>query len=236
MPPFLGQGMCAGMRDAANLGWKLAMVLRGAASPQIFASYGMERAPHVRQIVDIAVNLGRIICTQDAQVARKRDADWLERPKRDLPPQPFPHLEQGLLCSLPEPRNLGIAGKPGLQARVREGDAAPALLDDLLGPGFALLTGAAVAPKLSAPAQRALAAVEGRIAWIPPAGAAADGETAPGVRRLDDVDGRYAAWFERSGCDTVLVRPDHAVYGAADGPDAASRLLEDLAERLGGAV
>jgi 3-(3-hydroxy-phenyl)propionate hydroxylase len=51
-PPFLGQGMCAGIRDASNLAWKLDLVLRGDAGPKLLESYGQERAPHVEALGD----------------------------------------------------------------------------------------------------------------------------------------------------------------------------------------
>ena len=65
MPPFMGQGMCSGIRDAANLAWKLDLVLRGDAADALLDSYQDERAPHVRQIVETSVAMGRIVCEQD---------------------------------------------------------------------------------------------------------------------------------------------------------------------------
>jgi 3-(3-hydroxy-phenyl)propionate hydroxylase len=77
MPPFLGQGMCAGVRDAANLAWKLSRVVHGGAGEALLDTYQQERAPHVRQIVESAVNFGRLICTTDPEVAAARDNDML---------------------------------------------------------------------------------------------------------------------------------------------------------------
>jgi 2-polyprenyl-6-methoxyphenol hydroxylase-like FAD-dependent oxidoreductase len=74
MPPFLGQGMCSGLRDAANLAWKLDLVHRGTAPDALLDTYQLEREPHVRTIVELAVGFGRIICTTDAAVAAERDA------------------------------------------------------------------------------------------------------------------------------------------------------------------
>ncbi|MBU6317901.1 MAG: FAD-dependent monooxygenase, partial [Acidobacteria bacterium] len=64
MPPFLGQGMCSGMRDAANLAWKVDAVVHGA-DPALLDTYQAERAPHVRSIIESAVGFGRLICTTD---------------------------------------------------------------------------------------------------------------------------------------------------------------------------
>jgi 3-(3-hydroxy-phenyl)propionate hydroxylase len=217
-PPFLGQGLCAGLRDAANLAWKLRLVLRGAASEAILASYQSEREPHVRALIGVAIAMGRIICTLDPAVAATRDAQFLARSERAIPVPPLPRLGPGLF----QPGSPA-AGSLGLQARVRGRDGRPALLDDALGPGFALLARAPAAAAdgeaaLSTAARRVLGSISGHLVAIEPA---------------FDVDGAYAAWLDRLGCDAALVRPDHVVFGTASGPDAASALLEALGERLG---
>lgn len=61
MPPFLGQGLNSGMRDAANLAWKLAFVAREQASTRLLDTYGTERVPHVRSVVAHAADVGRLI-------------------------------------------------------------------------------------------------------------------------------------------------------------------------------
>lgn len=63
-PPFLGQGMCAGIRDAANLAWKLASVIRGGAAPEMLDTYQSERLPHVREFIELAIRLGGVINTK----------------------------------------------------------------------------------------------------------------------------------------------------------------------------
>jgi len=60
-PPFLGQGMCAALRDASNLAWKLQAVLTGIASDDLLDTYESERAPHVQAFIELAVRLGDII-------------------------------------------------------------------------------------------------------------------------------------------------------------------------------
>lgn len=68
-PPFMGQGMCAGIRDAANLAWKLALCVRNAASPDLLDSYQAERIPHVRMFISTAVRLGGLINSLDRDSA-----------------------------------------------------------------------------------------------------------------------------------------------------------------------
>jgi 3-(3-hydroxy-phenyl)propionate hydroxylase len=125
MPPFLGQGMCAGIRDAANLAWKLALVLDGARDA-LLDSYQAEREPHVRAVIELAVSLGGIIQTTDPTVAAARDASF--RSTGGAPPDG---------AGLP-PVGYGVAwgddpavGRPYPQAHV--GD------DDALGDGFAVV-------------------------------------------------------------------------------------------------
>lgn len=68
-PPFMGQGMCAGIRDVSNLAWKLIAALKGPQGPKLLASYKSERAPHVQQYIEMAVKLGRLINASNTQAA-----------------------------------------------------------------------------------------------------------------------------------------------------------------------
>jgi 3-(3-hydroxy-phenyl)propionate hydroxylase len=239
MPPFLGQGMCAGIRDAANLAWKLRLVLAGAATPALLDSYAEERAPHVRGVIATAVRMGRIICTQDPELARTRDAQLLARSgpgeasgAAPAGPPGLPDLAAGLLE--PAPRHA-LAGALALQARVRDGAGCEALLDDVIGPGFTLLWRGR--PAALGEAARAVCRRLGvRQVGFDEVGAALAGRAAPpgdaAVRVLGDPQGAYAEWLDRHGARAVLVRPDHAVFGAATATRAADALLADLARAL----
>jgi len=130
MPPFLGQGMCSGLRDAANLAWKLDRVIQHGASPDLLDTYEAERAPHVQAITDAAVFFGRIICTTDAAEAAQRDAGMLaardaggSAPAQD----PVPPLTQGPLV---------LEGGGGLSVQVNL-DARRS--DDVIGSEFAVI-------------------------------------------------------------------------------------------------
>ena len=88
-PPFLGQGMCAGIRDASNLAWKLSMVVAGAAGESLLDTCETERAPHVRAFIELAVRLGAVIQATDPAVAEARDAEFrASGPKMFDFPQP----------------------------------------------------------------------------------------------------------------------------------------------------
>jgi len=212
-PPFLGQGMCAGIRDVANLAWRLALVVAGQASREVLDTYQSEREPHVRALIGIAVDMGRIICVQDAEAAASRDAGFAARKDRSLPAPAFPDVGPGFH------QGGEGGGRLGLQGRIRPRGGPPQLLDDATGPGFTLLVRA---PAESEPEIASREAGKGpRICQIP-------------IDADSDVDGAYKAWFDKHHCDAVLVRPDHIVFGSRKGPEAAHQLLTELRERLRG--
>lgn len=137
-PPFLGQGLCAGIRDAANLGWKLASVVNGAPEG-LLDTYQSERHAHVRAFIQEAVRLGSIIQTTDPQVAAARDLAMLRGGPEEmvnLSPSLGPGLHQG----------SRVAGTILAQPRLSNGQ----LLDDAIGKGFGLIGDAPLDPHLFA--------------------------------------------------------------------------------------
>lgn len=228
MPPFLGQGMCAGIRDADNLAWKLGMVLDGRAGEGLLDSYQRERGPHVRSVIGIAVEMGRIICTQDPEIAKARDAQMLSGAggvagasggtPASMPA--LPGLSEGLLE--PAPRHP-LTGELALQATVRDGQGREGLLDDLAGPGFTLLWREATS--LSDRARATLERLHVRQITF---GSTVD----PKVLRLDDPTHAYGAWLDRHGADAVLIRPDHVVFGVASGARDVGVLVDALTAGL----
>ena len=74
MPPFAGQGMCSGIRDAVNLAWKLdAVARRRWRRDRLLDTYTEERLPHVRGVIELSMELGKIICVPDPAEAAARD-------------------------------------------------------------------------------------------------------------------------------------------------------------------
>jgi 3-(3-hydroxy-phenyl)propionate hydroxylase len=81
-PPFIAQGMSQGVRDTANLVWKLAAVLEGRASPAVLDSYEIERRPNVRSVIETTKRLGELICERDPNRAAARDRRMLDEMAR----------------------------------------------------------------------------------------------------------------------------------------------------------
>ena len=101
-PPFAGQGMCAGIRDAANLAWKLGLVVTGGADDAILGGYQTEREPHVRATIGIAMMMGQTVCITDPAAAAERDAQMLAARAAGQSPDgaiAWPPITDGLILS-----------------------------------------------------------------------------------------------------------------------------------------
>jgi flavoprotein hydroxylase len=213
MPPFAGQGMCSGLRDVANLGWKLDAVLSGEAPEALLDTYGPERAEHVRAWIDFSVALGRVICVLDRDEAAARDERMIAgeaRPERVLPAAPPEHIGPGVASDTPAARTLFIQSE--IERAGRRG-----LFDDVVGHGFVLLgrEGAGDPAEALDDAQREfLEDIGGHVVAL--------GDD------VADVHGAYAAWFEQHDCSVVLTRPDFYVFGTATSAQGAARLVDDL--------
>jgi 3-(3-hydroxy-phenyl)propionate hydroxylase len=233
-PPFLGQGMCAGIRDAANLAWKLAMVLREGAPDALLDSYEQERKPHVRSLVATAKEFGQIIGELDPDAARIRDETLrgrLERGEAETIRQRFvPDLTNGIIDQDPGARG---AGTLFVQPRVRHptrGDAVAdeMLLDDLLRFRFLIAATTAKAQAWLTPESRELwRRLGGERITIGSSGqtACAGGAGYGGIRNLVETDGLFAAWMRQRGCAAVVVRPDRYVFGTAHDAAQLNRLV-----------
>ena len=222
MPPYLGQGACSGIRDAANFAWKLDLVLRGHAPAAILDSYELERRPHVASIMRSAVMLGKIANTHSRAVAFIRDLAF--RFNLMPPPPPFPAFAAGLIQN----DRLGEAGKvigavvP--QGRVSVGGRS-GLLDEHVGYRFALI----------AESNPAAALDPSRISFLRKLGCklytlAAD--AGPGVERLVDGEGVYSRYLRDKRVVALLTRPDTNLFGVATSMADLPRLVDELRRKL----
>lgn len=133
MPPFAGQGLCSGIRDAANLAWKLAAVLDGKAGAHILETYQPEREPHVRAIIGLAMMMGRMVCITEPAAAAARDAQMLAARAAQgdaAGTAPFPDIVTGIIAE-------GTAGAGSYFPQPVNGAQR---LDDLIGAGPWMIT------------------------------------------------------------------------------------------------
>ena len=184
-PPFLGQGMCAAIRDAANLAWKLEAVLRGRAEDALLDTYGSERTPHVHAFIDLAVKLGDIIQTTDPQAARERDAKF-KAGQPEIFQFPAPRLGAGVWQG-----DASVVAQVFPQPMLSNGH----LLDTALGLHFAVIGDEAVLNAVSD---------DTRERW-----------QAQGVVTLPARDPEVQAWLQQQDVHAVLLRPDRYILGVA---------------------
>lgn len=161
-PPFMGQGMCAGIRDAVNLAWKLAAVVKGQLPTDLLDTYESERSPHVREFIETAVRLGSVIQATDPEVARERDARMAASPLVIKTPQPA--LGPGWHAG------GAVAGRVAPQPLLDDGRR----FDDGLGDRFALVAMPGTLEAFDALASERLVLCEARdmavVQWLRDAG------------------------------------------------------------------
>jgi 3-(3-hydroxy-phenyl)propionate hydroxylase len=199
-PPFLGQGMCAAVRDASNLAWKLDAVVRGRASDALLDTYETERSPHVHAFIDLAVKLGGIIQTTDPQAARERDAKF-KAGQPTIFEFPAPGLGAGLWHGQAPP-----AAQIFPQPELADGR----LLDQAIGLNFALIG----RPDLLAQASETT-----RQRW-----------RAHATVVLPATDPQILAWLHANQVSAVLLRPDRYIAGVARNAAELEQISQCLAQ------
>ncbi|WOX07445.1 FAD-dependent monooxygenase [Streptomyces sp. N50] len=225
MPSFADHGLGSGLRDAANLCWKLAEVLTGRGGDALLDTYDAERRPYLRAAVERSVPLGGIVTTTGTARARLRDlcvrtalrTSWGRRCFGNAHHHPDAPVRTGAFVPPLRDRTDPLVGAELPEAQVLHGTARRiARLDDVLGPGWSLL-GAGVSEddwatvgKAGLPAdRRAHMAVDDR--------APSDH---PGRIGIAAADGRADALFAGFTEHFVLVRPDRLVAAVFDAADA----------------
>ncbi|MBP6012939.1 MAG: bifunctional 3-(3-hydroxy-phenyl)propionate/3-hydroxycinnamic acid hydroxylase [Alphaproteobacteria bacterium] len=185
-PPFAGQGMCSGIRDAVNIAWKLAHVLRGEASEALLDTYQTEREPHVRAVTETAIAMGRVVCIADPEAAAQRDTAMLAARAAGQQPVPPADPQLGPGAFMPNAPRAGTIFPQDIVGNTR--------LDDVLGAGAWLI--ARRASDVAGLQNRYLARVV----------SLEDGPLKPFASKL-------AQHLDACGADAVLVRADRYVFG-----------------------
>jgi 3-(3-hydroxy-phenyl)propionate hydroxylase len=232
MPPFAGQGLNSGLRDAANLSWKLAAVLGGTAGQELLASYEAERKPHVQEMVRLSVRLGNVMMTRSRTKAAARDLAFtvgirlpaVGRFLREMRFKPPARYADGVFLERRNPSDP--SGTMLAQPQVLCSDHGIAYLDDLLGRGFGLLgvdIPAPVVARLRSPLWAHLDAARVAVTL---------GDHLPlgseGCEAVADLDGLLRTQLDTQRGRVLLVRPDRFVAGSF-----APSGEEEFARRLG---
>lgn len=212
-PPFLGQGLCQGLRDVANLSWKLIRRLKSTAGEGLLETYGPERGGHVRKLTGIIKHIGGLIGERDAARAKERDDRLIAEaggtitavPRQEL----MPALDAGFVSASAHPARGTLFPQPWINTALGR-----RRLDDVAGGGMRLVVG----PNAEAPGeglQHAMATIGGSVITF----GAASG--------LIEGDGVIGDWMAKHKVSHALVRPDNYVFGVAPDGQAAMALIEE---------
>jgi 3-(3-hydroxy-phenyl)propionate hydroxylase len=231
MPVWQGQGYNSGIRDAANLGWKLAAVINGQAEDPLLDTYDVERRKHARAMIDLSTLVGRVISPTNKRLAAVRDrvihgaslVPTLKRYVLEMRFKPMPRYEQGAVHHVEPRAEDSPTGTLFIQPRVDTRNAQNVLLDDVLGTGFAVmcwsnnpraLLGDEVFERWKQLGARFVAVRPmTQLRWT--------GHDDPDVDIVGDRTGALKAWFDAHTDSVLFLRPDRCIAGACVAQRAA---------------
>lgn len=234
MPPFAGQGLNAGIRDAANLAWKVASVTKGEGTDSLISTYHIERRPHAAQMVKLSHRIGQIVMSTNRVVTTVRDAlitasGVVPAAKHWIPAMKFlkqPHFTDGCVAA-PAPglptAAADLIGRSLPQPTVTLADGKTVALDSMLGNGWSVLRFAGASDtRFTITRLRA--------------SASNDTDVSPGVVVVEDPSGTLPAVADRPLA--LIVRPDRYVAAAYTSDHEAETLtaLAEFAPWLGTAL
>lgn len=228
MPIFGSQGMNSGVRDAHNLTWKLARVLDGRASPSLLDSYHDERHSQVAETIRVASANMKLQSSRALPVSILRDLvlkastfiPSIRRYFAEMRYIPKPFLQKGVVVNPPARRDGSIVGRLLPAPEVRAADKT-GLLDDVIGPGWALV-GVNIPRAEKRPASPLWDDLE--VSWTTIAAAGGDADATL-------LDGRFDEILAVHSGEWLLVRPDRIV-AAAGRADELPHLVGKLAAIL----
>jgi 3-(3-hydroxy-phenyl)propionate hydroxylase len=216
-PPFIGQGMCQGVRDATNLCWKLVSVLRGDCREALLDSYGEERKLHVATLTARIKEIGAAICERNPEKARRRDEELIARGGGKAPVVTRQQIVPPLQCGLFSMEGGPAAGTIFPQPWIATPDG-PMRMDEISGLGWRLFVdGRGNSSHFELGDFQIRTIVIGGQGWT-------------------ETDGVTASWFDRHGCKAAIVRPDHYVYAAVKELASLGEILRALRKLTGTAA
>ncbi|MFZ0834473.1 MAG: bifunctional 3-(3-hydroxy-phenyl)propionate/3-hydroxycinnamic acid hydroxylase [Mycobacterium sp.] len=241
MPVWQGQGYNSGIRDAGNLGWKLAAVVNGHAEDALLDTYDIERRKHAQAMIDLSTMVGRVISPTNRRVAALRDrvihaasvVPSLKRYILEMRFKPMPRYQQGAVFHDEPPSDASPTGTLFIQPRVDTRDRQNVMLDDVIGPGFAVLCWSnnlrAVLGDKAFDRWKALGAKF--VAVRPMTQLHWTGHDDPDVVIVGDRTGALKSWFDSRSESVLFIRPDRCIAGACIA-QRATELSESLFDVL----
>jgi 3-(3-hydroxy-phenyl)propionate hydroxylase len=236
-PPFAGQGMNSGIRDAHNLAWKLAAVVKGELGPRLLESYHPERSPHAWSLIEMAVNIGKVMMPTSAIQAFAVQAAF--RLMRFIPPlhayfaqmkyKPKPFYNAGFV--LPDDGGLNVVGRMQPQPLVEFLDRSRVKLDELAGNGFALIAfGENAQATLGACAHHDFGLPNLRRIAVLPHDTNIDRTADASLTAVRAVEDFFEVRLPKGREVLIVVRPDRYAAAACDVTDASQ--IAAFAERV----
>ncbi len=222
MPPFAGEGMCAGLRDATALAWRLRGILDGVLPQDVLHSYESERMAHARHYIQFSQDLGEIICVSDPGKAAERDRKMMaDLAARDHAPITGDLVKLGPGAWCEETPGAGELCPQGVVAFDGHEDR----FDQAVGLGWFVVAVDRGTEALLSPAQLALLErLGGRLVSIGPAGAG---------HAISARDSAYADWMAEIGQGYFILRPDFYVAATASTAQDLSARFDEVMDKLG---
>ncbi len=240
MPVWQGQGFNTGIRDAANLAWKLAMVVQGHAGDALLDTYTQERHAHAGAMIDLSVLVGKIFVPANPMLRALRNviAPWLSKLPSlrqyiaEMRFKPMPFFSEGAIVHRGKPDVKGLVGKVFMQPRVADASGRPQRLDDVIGLRFALIAWSARPDAWIDEEARAILATLGALpVVVRPDCQSLDREPPSGGVVLSDIDGSFKRWFDDAPGGVLILRPDRVVAAVCQTWELSDTLRE-LARRM----
>ena len=223
MPVWQGQGYNSGIRDAVNLGWKLAAVVTGRAADALLDTYDVERRGHARAMIDLSTLVGRFVSPTRRSVAALRDAaaiatsvvPGIKRYLVEMRFKPMPRYERGAVSYADAGPEDTVTGRQFIQPRVDTRARAGVLLDDVLGPWFSVLCWNNDPVTVLGPESKRWLDLGARLIEMRPASQLAwAGNDHPDVEIVGDPTGKLKRWFDANRPTVLFLRPDRFVAAA----------------------
>lgn len=221
MPPFAGEGFCAGVRDAVAMAWRLNGILEGKFDLGVMDTYTSERREHAKHYINFSQELGQIICISDEDEAAKRDAAMMAdlKARGNTPvPTDLCHLGAGAWCD--ESAHSGELSVQGIVESRGKRDR----FDQVVGQGWVLFGYEAdPAAALTKEQLAQLTLLDGFTVQLCGPGGDCD---------VVDVEGTFKAWLDEIGAKYVLIRPDFYVALTAGSVETLQSRFDKVMKEL----